>query len=97
MIKGFNETDTVEFVNYMIESMQLQMYKNKKTGILSGGNKRKVNVGIALTGNNLIQFYDEPSSGLDPIGRIFAVKFKRKDSYGTQSKPTSKKETLRLF
>ncbi len=38
----------------MIDSMQLNSYRNRKTGILSGGNKRKVNVGIALTGNNLI-------------------------------------------
>ena len=52
----------------MIESMQLSMYQDVRAGKLSGGNKRKVNVGISLTGNNLIQFYDEPSSGLDPIG-----------------------------
>ena len=35
----------------------------------SGGNKRKLSVGIALIGNPKIVFLDEPSTGMDPLAR----------------------------
>lgn len=36
---------------------------------LSGGNKRKLSLGMALVGNSKIIFLDEPSSGMDPVNR----------------------------
>ena len=38
-------------------------------GILSGGQKKKLNVAIALMGNPKYVFLDEPSTGLDPFSR----------------------------
>jgi ATP-binding cassette subfamily A (ABC1) protein 3 len=38
---------------------------------LSGGNKRKLCVSIALIGGPDLLFFDEPSSGLDPIAKRF--------------------------
>lgn len=38
---------------------------------MSGGNKRKLCVSLALIGSPLIQFFDEPSSGVDPIARRY--------------------------
>jgi len=38
---------------------------------LSGGNKRKLCVSLALIGGPNIQFCDEPSSGVDAIARRF--------------------------
>jgi ATP-binding cassette subfamily A (ABC1) protein 3 len=38
---------------------------------LSGGNKRKLSVAIAMIGNPSIIFLDEPSTGMDPKARRF--------------------------
>jgi len=37
--------------------------------VFSGGNKRKLSTGIALIGNPLIIFLDEPTTGVDPVAR----------------------------
>lgn len=46
-------------------------YKDRYSKELSGGNKRKLCTAIALIGNPTIQFFDEPSSGMDPLARKF--------------------------
>lgn len=38
---------------------------------MSGGNKRKLCVALALVGNPPIIFLDEPSAGMDPEARRF--------------------------
>lgn len=38
---------------------------------LSGGNKRKLSVAIAIVGNPPIILLDEPSAGMDPEARRF--------------------------
>jgi len=37
--------------------------------VFSGGNKRKLSVGIALIGKPSIVFLDEPTTGVDPLAR----------------------------
>ena len=51
--------------------MQLDHYVKVKSERLSGGNKRKLCVSLALIGGPDMQFFDEPSSGVDPIARRF--------------------------
>ena len=42
-----------------------------KTGRLSGGNKRKLSVAMAMIGNPSIVFLDEPSTGMDPEAKRY--------------------------
>jgi len=51
--------------------MDLLRFANVCAGKLSGGNKRKLSVSIAMIGNPPIVFLDEPSTGMDPEARRF--------------------------
>jgi len=51
--------------------MDLKKFENILAGTLSGGNKRKLSVAIAMLGNPPIIFLDEPSTGMDPGARRF--------------------------
>ena len=55
-----------EHVNVLIDGLQLQAERSKLAKNLSGGNKRKLSVGIALIGRSSVILLDEPSSGVDP-------------------------------
>ena len=54
--------------------MNLTEYEDKLSGTLSGGNKRKLSVNMAMIGNPRIIFLDEPSTGMDPKARRFMWK-----------------------
>lgn len=47
----------------------LKTERGKFSQNLSGGNRRKLSLAMALIGNSQILFLDEPSSGLDPSSR----------------------------
>jgi len=51
--------------------MDLQDYRNIRANNLSGGNKRKLSVAIAMIGNPPLVFLDEPSTGVDPQAKRF--------------------------
>jgi ATP-binding cassette subfamily A (ABC1) protein 3 len=51
--------------------MDLSEYENIRANNLSGGNKRKLSVSIAMIGNPPLIFLDEPSTGVDPQAKRF--------------------------
>merc|ERR1719310_1718443 len=51
--------------------MDLINYANVRANQLSGGNKRKMSVAMAIIGNPPIIFLDEPSTGVDPQAKRF--------------------------
>ena len=71
LIKGAKKNRINDIVNALIEEMNLTKFKNKISGNLSGGNKRKLSVAIALICNPPIILLDEPSTGMDPEARRF--------------------------
>lgn len=70
-LKGLESEPLDEAVAGVIEMLSLTKFTNKLAGTLSGGNKRKLSVGIALIGGPKILFLDEPSTGVDPVARRF--------------------------
>jgi len=54
-----------------IKDLGLEIHRNKQSGTLSGGNKRKLSVAIAIIGNPSVVLLDEPSAGMDPEARRF--------------------------
>nr|QNH67859.1 ATP-binding cassette transporter subfamily A member 3 X2 [Brachionus rotundiformis] len=53
----------------LINLLDLDDHVGKMCYTLSGGNKRKLSVAIALIGSPLVVLLDEPTSGMDPITR----------------------------
>jgi ATP-binding cassette subfamily A (ABC1) protein 3 len=70
-IKGIPITKIKGLVEQTISQLDLQKQRYKTAGTLSGGNKRKLCVAIALIGNPAVILLDEPSAGMDPEARRF--------------------------
>merc|ERR1712096_22488 len=70
-IKGVPQERIAFEVNRICEILQLKLYLDKRCGTYSGGNKRKLSLGLALIGNRDVAFLDEPSTGVDPYSRRF--------------------------
>ena len=86
LIKGAKKEKLSLIINSLIDIMNLTEFKNSRSENLSGGNKRKLSVAIALICNPPIILLDEPSTGMDPEARrhmwkaIYNVSLNRKKS-----------------
>lgn len=56
-------------VQAVIHAVGLEAFSTRMAHALSGGNKRKLSLGIALMGNPSVVLLDEPSSGLDAAAK----------------------------
>lgn len=52
-------------VQSVVRAVGLEAFQHRMAAKLSGGNKRKLSLGIALMGNPSVLLLDEPSSGMD--------------------------------
>ena len=73
-VKGIPPDTGKQLIDKILVEMQLDRYANYLAGDLSGGNKRKLTVAIALLGNPPIVLLDEPSTGVDPEAKRFMWK-----------------------
>jgi ABC-type multidrug transport system ATPase subunit len=70
-IKGIPVSLRQRLIERQIVDMNLSDHRTKPAGTLSGGNKRKLSVAMAIIGNPPIILLDEPSAGMDPEARQF--------------------------
>lgn len=66
-IKGLQEEALLHTVEAFLQALHIQQYEHKLIQQLSGGNRRKVSLAVALIGAPPTVYLDEPSTGLDPV------------------------------
>lgn len=66
-VRGVN--DPRHNVEAVMKAVGLEPYADRMAAKLSGGNKRKLSLGIALMGNPSVLLLDEPSSGMDAASK----------------------------
>jgi len=70
-VKGIPKKIRNQITENAINQLGLDTHRTKMSKTLSGGNKRKLCVAIALLGNPSVILLDEPSAGMDPESRRF--------------------------
>ncbi|XP_067940214.1 cholesterol transporter ABCA5-like isoform X2 [Watersipora subatra] len=68
-LKGVPEKEVADKIRKTVADCDLVEQIDTRAEKLSGGQKRKLNVGMALIGNPKILFLDEPTAGMDPYSR----------------------------
>ncbi|CAF1389700.1 unnamed protein product [Adineta steineri] len=69
--------DKLAQVEQIIEQLHLQNCVNTPILLISGGQKRRVNIGTELLTNPSVIFLDEPTSGLDSTSAVTLVRILR--------------------
>lgn len=62
-------SDIEHNVQAVLQAVGLEAFSPRMAAKLSGGNKRKLSLGIALIGNPTVLLLDEPSSGMDAAAK----------------------------
>ena len=68
-LRGVSGEQISLYVTELLRHLTLEGCVDRPAETYSGGNKRKLSVGIALIGNPPIVILDEPSTGVDPQAR----------------------------
>ena len=71
VVKRLPKEMRAQMCDRALKSLNLGVYHDKLAGTLSGGNKRKLSVAMALLGSPPVLLLDEPSAGMDPEARRF--------------------------
>jgi len=64
------EKNPTEIADNLLRRFDLTKSAHKRAGTYSGGMKRKLDISMSLIGSPSVIFLDEPTTGLDPEGRI---------------------------
>jgi ABC transport system ATP-binding/permease protein len=75
---GTPRSEIVKLVDHTIVSLGLADRVNLKIGRLSGGQRKRVSVGVELLSRPPLLFLDEPTSGLDPLAEFKLMELLRR-------------------
>uniref|UniRef100_A0A8B9SHK6 ABC transporter domain-containing protein n=1 Tax=Anas platyrhynchos TaxID=8839 RepID=A0A8B9SHK6_ANAPL len=68
-IKGIKSREVEREVQTILELLDISNVQDTQAEKLSGGQKRKLSIGIAMLGSPQVLLLDEPTAGLDPLSR----------------------------
>ncbi|NXA48622.1 ABCA6 protein, partial [Nothocercus julius] len=68
-LKGIKSKDVEREVKNILELLDISNIQDTQAEKLSGGQKRKLSIAIAMLGNPQVLLLDEPTAGLDPLSR----------------------------
>ncbi|XP_012538072.1 phospholipid-transporting ATPase ABCA1 [Monomorium pharaonis] len=68
-LRGIPKCNVELEVNKWINRLNLTACMKQPSGTYSGGNKRRLNIAMALIGNPTLVLLDEPTTGVDPAAR----------------------------
>lgn len=81
-IKGMSDKEINLYADDMLPKVDLLKKRFDFVSALSGGQRRKLQLIIALSGNSKFILLDEPSSGMDPTARRETWDLIRKEAKG---------------
>jgi ABC-type multidrug transport system ATPase subunit len=68
-IKGVQNHVIEQQTDEILKQVNLYDVKHAQVGTFSGGMKRRLSVAFSAIGNPRIIFFDEPTTGMDPVSR----------------------------
>ena len=68
-LKGLTKDKARRSATEVIHQLALDQETKKRVGHLSGGQRRRILIGLALLGSPTLLVLDEPTTGLDPVSR----------------------------
>ncbi|KAK9239022.1 hypothetical protein V1525DRAFT_431323 [Lipomyces kononenkoae] len=68
-LRGLKGADVNHNVDEIVSAVGLSRFRMRMAAKLSGGNRRKLSLGIALMSNPTVLLLDEPSSGMDAASK----------------------------
>jgi ABC-2 type transport system ATP-binding protein len=82
---GLTKAQAVERAEELAREMDLAELLDRRTAALSGGQRRRLDIAMALTHRPKVLFLDEPTTGLDPGSRagLWDLVRRLRDEHGT--------------